>query len=164
MALQSDGKQDETILQSCFGLSLTAQDFDVQFKSLAAHGELDDDGTLPQDTTWRQVWDRGLSGPIGDVYPQLFRALVKITDSWRMAVTRKGYLALVPVHTNPEDELCVFKGCNVPVLLEHGTKDLNYDTQVFVGTCFVVGLMDGEVQRLVSSGKLKSKPRWFLLR
>jgi hypothetical protein len=77
----------------------------------------------------------------------------------RFIETTSGYLGLSPVGTEPGDILCVLKHCKVPVILRKAPGGEHY---LFVGTTFVVGLMDGEAVEFINSGR--SKPEWYELR
>jgi hypothetical protein len=56
------------------------------------------------------------------------------------------------LHAQAGDNLCVLKGCDVPVLLRReGSHFVN------VGPCFVLGFMDGEAAKLVREGKLETR-------
>jgi len=48
-------------------------------------------------------------------------------------------MGIGPIAAEEEDMICIFPGCNVPLLIR---KENDY--HVLVGECFVWGLMDGE--------------------
>lgn len=50
------------------------------------------------------------------------------------------------------DLVCVIGNCRVPLLLWR--VDSHYE---FVSTCFVLGLMDGEVGEMVKSGEIEQQ-------
>lgn len=58
-------------------------------------------------------------------------------------VSTNGFMGLVPQHAISEDEICLFYGCDAPVVLR---RQRNKDGNVyrFIGECFVFGLMNGE--------------------
>jgi len=59
----------------------------------------------------------------------------------RFAVTRRGFMGLVPPGTEAGDVICVFAGANTPFVvrqLEKGWWEL-------VGECYFLGIMDGEM-------------------
>ncbi|KAL8345029.1 hypothetical protein RB601_005186 [Gaeumannomyces tritici] len=61
--------------------------------------------------------------------------------------TRQGYFGTGPPDARLGDELCILQGFERLVLLRPSG-----DQHIFVGTCFVLGLMLGEAKRLVDSG------------
>ena len=67
----------------------------------------------------------------------------------RFFETSDGLLGLGPRRMEETDFVAVLSGCNMPVVLRK--VDSHYQ---FVGSCFVLGLMKGEVQRWGPSGKL----------
>ena len=54
--------------------------------------------------------------------------------------TREGYIGLAPQIAQPGDQVCVFLGCNAPMLLR-SAPNLRYQV---VGACYIYGLMNGE--------------------
>jgi len=66
----------------------------------------------------------------------------------RFAVTKAGYMALVPELALPGDVVAVLFGLGVPFLLrrddDHGKVEGQVTYQL-VGECYVHGIMDGEV-------------------
>lgn len=64
--------------------------------------------------------------------------------------TEDGYLGLAPHGTLPGDIVGVLKGYRAPVILRR-----RGDHHVFVGTCFVLGLMYGEARKLAEEGRAK---------
>ena len=49
-------------------------------------------------------------------------------------------MGLGPLAVKTNDMICVLRGCNVPVVIRE-----EHAHHLFVGECFVWGLMDGEV-------------------
>jgi hypothetical protein len=71
--------------------------------------------------------------------------------SWGFFDTKDGYLGLAPNGTLPGNLVCVFNRCGVPVVLRKlGNQYLH------VGTCFVLGLMEGEARPLLMQGILET--------
>jgi hypothetical protein len=68
------------------------------------------------------------------------------TENKSYFATAKGYMGIGPQKTRRGDLICVFPGCQVPLLLRK--VDEHY---VLVGECFVLGLMEGEA---VANGKV----------
>lgn len=63
--------------------------------------------------------------------------------------TQKRYLGYGPNWIQEGDIVCVLQDCRVPVLLR---KVDNY--YIFISTCFVLGIMDGEVGQMVNKGEI----------
>lgn len=70
---------------------------------------------------------------------------------FRLFRSSGGYLGRGPFSVKPGDQVCVLKGCNVPVLLRK--EGSHY---VHVGPWFVLGFMDGEAGKMIWEGKLKA--------
>jgi len=62
--------------------------------------------------------------------------------SRRFFVSEKGYMGIGPESADNGDMICVLLGCQVPVLIRK-----HHDYQLFIGECFVWGIMDGEAIR-----------------
>ena len=62
--------------------------------------------------------------------------------------TRQGYIGLGPLNLQPDDQICVLFGSQVPLVLRKVD-----DHHVLVGECFVLGLMDGEAITRLEEGK-----------
>ena len=60
----------------------------------------------------------------------------------RFFVSEKGYMGIGPESADNGDMICVLLGCQVPVLIRK-----HHDYQLFIGECFVWGIMDGEAIR-----------------
>ena len=54
-------------------------------------------------------------------------------------LTENGFVGIGPPVTSPGDSICILHSCRLPVLLR---RDESH--RLHVGTCFVLGLMDGE--------------------
>ncbi|TVY26485.1 Heterokaryon incompatibility protein 6,OR allele [Lachnellula hyalina] len=69
-----------------------------------------------------------------------YRTIRSAIKSRKFILSKSGYMGLGPLATETNDMICVLRGCNVPVVIreEHGHH-------LFIGACFVWGLMDGEV-------------------
>ncbi|KAK8071379.1 hypothetical protein PG997_011582 [Apiospora hydei] len=76
--------------------------------------------------------------------------------SRRIAVTDKGYLALVPWYAQKGDSVVVLPGCSFPVLLRPlEQKLLVGNTFRLISPCYLHGVMDGELWRDVDMGARK---------
>jgi hypothetical protein len=69
------------------------------------------------------------------------------TKKRRFFVTSRGYMGLGSDRVEIGDTICVFPGCNVPVIMRK--NDAHY---VHQGECFVLGIMDGEVMDALDKG------------
>jgi hypothetical protein len=79
---------------------------------------------------------------------ELTRRFAEHYPTARHFYTRKGHLGYGPIEIQQEDLICVLPNCRVPVILR---KIDNY--YIFVSTCFVLGLMDGEAAEMMNRGE-----------
>lgn len=70
-----------------------------------------------------------------------FRHVYTLLRHRRVYKTSDGYIGLGPADTQPDDVLCVFLGCSIPIILRPNGDQ----TYLVVGACYALGLMDGEV-------------------
>jgi hypothetical protein len=77
-----------------------------------------------------------------------FRFQLKAIHGFRIGITHDGYIGVFPPRMEKDDIVCVLKHSSVPVLLRK--VDHRYE---HVGTCFVPGLMNGEVARYLFRGR-----------
>ena len=89
-------------------------------------------------------------GSLVDATRNVMQTVVRYKDAFRFIETSVGYLGLAPNGAAIGDVLCVLKGCDTPVVL----RKVN-EHYVHVGTCFVLGLMDGEAAELLKTGRAK---------
>lgn len=75
----------------------------------------------------------------GPSYLRQIHQLLNCCDKRKLAVLQNGLLALAPVFAEPEDLVYVLPGASVPFIF----RKLD-DHHVFVGECFVQGIMFGE--------------------
>lgn len=86
--------------------------------------------------------------------------ILKCVMNRRFAVSRKGYFGLFPCTTKPGDQIFIFPGGKVPLILRpvgssDGGKD-EPDTEFkLVGDAYVHGVMDGQAWDLVDNRTLK---------
>jgi hypothetical protein len=71
----------------------------------------------------------------------------------RFCVTEKGYIGLVPPHTELGDKVCVIFGASTPFVL----RDAGEGKHALVGECYMHAMMDGEVVPESGEGT------WFIL-
>lgn len=72
---------------------------------------------------------------------------VAALSRYRLFHTANGFLGLAPRKLLPGDLICAIRECSFPLLLR---KEQSH--YVHVGPCFVLGLMNGEVERLIKDG------------
>ena len=72
-------------------------------------------------------------------YPDFVTSVTHLTLR-RIAKTKGGYLCLVPASTKPGDEIWLFQGGKVPMVVREGV----YEHWELVGDAFVHGIMDGQ--------------------
>jgi len=75
------------------------------------------------------------------------------TGKRRLASTKLGYLCMAPFSAHIGDRIVVLYDCHAPVVLR---KEENQDFYVFIGTCYVHGIMGGEV-----AGMRGLDSKWF---
>ena len=89
-------------------------------------------------------------GPLADATRSFMRQLFLHHDAFRFVETARGYLGLAPDGTAVGDMICVLKACSTPVVLREVGGHY-----VHVGTCFVLGLMEGQAAELLQDGRTK---------
>jgi hypothetical protein len=89
-------------------------------------------------------------GSLVDATRNVMRHVIRYEDAFRFIETSSGYLGLAPGGASIGDTICVLKGCETPVVLRK--VDEHY---VHVGTCFVLGLMEGESAEMLETGRTK---------
>ena len=88
----------------------------------------------------------------GSQRSMIMTAIIKNQRDHRFIEIGHGYFGLAPRGTLSVDDIYVVKGCNVPLVLR---KVDNYC--IYVGSCFVLGLMNGEAKHLLDAGKAEIK-------
>lgn len=83
----------------------------------------------------------------GDFVNPFGRRLSCYSTNRRMAVSRKGYLGLVPFETELDDLVCVLLGGDMPFILR---RQGPYFT--LIGECYIHGIMNGEVLDAAQDG------------
>jgi hypothetical protein len=79
----------------------------------------------------------------------------------RFAVTKKGYMAMIPPHSEVGDLICILLGGQTPFILrydpDNGDSDNtmgNRGTYQLVGEAYVHGLMGGEAMKELAAGQV----------
>ncbi|RYP04616.1 hypothetical protein DL764_004353 [Monosporascus ibericus] len=86
------------------------------------------------------------------------RAATKECCRRRFCVTKKGYVGLVPEHTQVGDTICIFLGTSTPYLIRRVDGSATaMETHNLVGECYIHGMMYGEMMDLASES------RWIYL-
>lgn len=67
----------------------------------------------------------------------------------RFVITKKGYYVLAPGNVEKGDILCVLMGGETPYVLRRSGDDY-----LFIGECYVAGLMQGEAVDMMERGEL----------
>jgi hypothetical protein len=76
-------------------------------------------------------------------------AFITFARCRRFFITRNGYIGLAPSAAQEEDFVCVLLRCSVPVVLRR-----EMDHYIFVGECYMHGIMDGEAIAMAVSSDL----------
>lgn len=71
---------------------------------------------------------------------------------YRLVISEKGYLGIVPPHTQAGDIVCVLFGCSMPVILRKAENHY-----IFIGESYVHGIMDGEAIQQMNEGLFKQE-------
>lgn len=81
----------------------------------------------------------------------IYRKIIDIWAKHTLFYCTSGYLGAVG-GALPGDLVCVLFGCNFPVLLRY-----EEDHHIYVGPCYVIGLMDREAMSEIKTGKLQQR-------
>jgi len=74
--------------------------------------------------------------------------MIMSLSRFRLFRTEGNTLGLAPPLTVAGDIICVIHSCPFPVVLRRLATHYQY-----IGSCFVLGLMDGETAEIVANGK-----------
>ncbi|KAG4285140.1 hypothetical protein FPRO06_06400 [Fusarium proliferatum] len=74
----------------------------------------------------------------------------RVFDGNKLFTTEDGYIGTMPEDVLPGDVVCVLAASNELAVLR--PEDDHY---LFVGCCFMIGLMNGEISNFLASGKAK---------
>ncbi|UPK99273.1 hypothetical protein LCI18_010208 [Fusarium solani-melongenae] len=95
---------------------------------------LQDGGTVPA------------GGPNSDALMRKWATAAGEAEGCRLVTTGDGHIGMCPSGTQVEDVLCILTGCSLPVVLR--PEGSHY---LFLGCCYMLGLMEGEVAELLGS-------------
>jgi hypothetical protein len=101
------------------------------------------------DTIFREYTDRR-SVRIEEAFTRISNDILGLSRAgYRVFETSpSGFLGLAPKGTEVGDDICVLSECSVPILLR---REGEY--RVHIGSCYVLGLMDGEARKALVEGK-----------
>lgn len=87
-------------------------------------------------------------GRFGPIAGTLLSQYIIVQSKHRFFETSDGYLGLAPLSSCPGDIVCMIKWFGVPVILRGVGSHY-----AFIGSCFVLGLMNGEAAQILDSRK-----------
>ena len=90
----------------------------------------------------------GLDSADESQYPGFERRMRSSVTGRRLITTKRGYLGLVNDGTRPGDQVCIFLGCRMPVMLRPMGEHF-----LFLGECYIHGLMFGEAMEALQAGE-----------
>ena len=93
---------------------------------------------------WREVIEG--EGPTGYIAEALNTVRSNLLHR-NLIISERGYIGLGPIVTRKSDMICILYGCSVPVILRKVG-----DHYLFIGECYVQGLMDGQALELLQMG------------
>jgi Heterokaryon incompatibility protein (HET) len=93
-----------------------------------------------------------LEGLLADASRRVMQRVISYKDSFCYIETAGGYLGLAPEGSRVGDKICILKGCPTPVILRKGPTHY-----IHVGTCFVLGLMEGQAAEWLQVGRAKAQ-------
>lgn len=101
------------------------------------------------DSKTRLDWPEELDLKRGQANLRSFLAeAANCLESRSMFSLGRGYFGVGPLGIQPGDMVVVLWGCDVPLVVRKVE-----DCYVLVGSCFVLGFMDGEARQMVKEGK-----------
>ncbi|PNP78003.1 hypothetical protein FNYG_08729 [Fusarium nygamai] len=110
-------------------------------------GRLTHPETPVLDRNWTRQWTQKSS--VGAVLAEWYMS-GRINEGNKLFKTKDGYIGTMPDDVLPGDVVCVLAGSEELAVLR--PEDDHY---LFVGCCFMIGLMSGEVSELLKEGKAK---------
>ncbi|KAH8724275.1 hypothetical protein GQ44DRAFT_760393 [Phaeosphaeriaceae sp. PMI808] len=88
-------------------------------------------------------------------YPKMFELALREAHCMKARILVRSAgdsFGHVPLDTQQDDLICVFKGCHFPVILR---KIKSY--YIYIGPCFMFGMMDGELVNKARRGELQEQ-------
>lgn len=80
------------------------------------------------------------------------KAVLNAIVGRRLAITKERLIGLVPVCAKVDDVVVILLGCLVPVVLRKCEENWT-----FIGTCYMEGIMEGEVVKDLASGRYNAE-------
>jgi hypothetical protein len=103
------------------------------------------------DRGWWEEFNSQTSGSVlRNGGAQFFTDIAQLSNRSRFCETTDGYFGLAPLNTRPGDVICVVNGYGAPVILRKENEKI-----LFVGACFIVGLMNGEAKEVMEARGLE---------
>ncbi|KAF4956340.1 hypothetical protein FGADI_3917 [Fusarium gaditjirri] len=99
---------------------------------------------------WTGKWTKWSQEPYLNAVISEWVFMGKFFEGWKLFKTEDGYVGTILNDILPGDVVCVLTGSNELAVLR--PED---DHFIFVGHCFMIGLMNGEVSEFLASGKAK---------
>ncbi|KIN05381.1 hypothetical protein OIDMADRAFT_51193 [Oidiodendron maius Zn] len=109
---------------------------------------------------WDLAWDMFKKIGINPDATDHYHILMVLITMWRkIFVSKQGYVGLSSHNVQPGDQICVLFGGSTPYIVRPTSISGEY---LFLGECYVHGLMNGEAIQQWEEGILPSQ--WFHLR
>jgi hypothetical protein len=96
---------------------------------------------------WQDIVSSG--GPTDDIAEALNTVRANVLHR-KLIISDRGYIGLGPIVARKSDMICILYGCSVPVIIRKVG-----DHYLFIGECYVQGLMDGQALELLKQGKAR---------
>jgi hypothetical protein len=98
-----------------------------------------------------KVWSGRAAAPEDEKYftEAFVKSIHRASNIRKFCVTSKGYMVLAPSGAVAGDLVCILLGGQTPFILRFG----NAQFHLFVGACYVHGIMDGEAMQELHAGK-----------
>jgi hypothetical protein len=104
---------------------------------------------------WREmvrIYREKTTDKVGTEELEIDIRIAQMLDGRRAFIGNNGRCGLVPDHTETGDLICVLFGCDVPVVLRQRA-----DHHLFIGECYVRGLMHDEAFETLKQGNAKEE-------
>jgi hypothetical protein len=86
---------------------------------------------------------------VDSILLSIYETIGLLSETGKLLCTENGYLGIGPPGTVPGDLICILAGCIYPVVIRRV-----YSHYIYIGSYFVLGLMDGEANQAVERGHL----------
>lgn len=86
------------------------------------------------------------------IVAKFLRRVQEVIWMRRLVITEHDFLGLAPEMSKKRDQICILYGCSVPVALRRMVDPVTDEEYfIFIGECYVHGIMDGEAFALARS-------------